>query len=40
MLGKATHRWVLPLGWIWNKTGSLLRALCKILRGALGLASK
>lgn len=37
MLGTATHRWVLPLGWIWNKAGSLLRALCKILRGALGL---
>lgn len=36
MLGKDTHRWVLPLGWIWNKAGSLFR----ILRGSLGLASK
>lgn len=40
ILGKDTHRWVLPLGWIWNKTGSLLRALCKILRGSPGLPSK
>lgn len=40
MLGTDKHRWVLRLGWIWNKAGSLLRALCKIQRGSLGRASK
>lgn len=37
------NRWVLPLGWVWNKAGSLcwLQVLsAHSLRGSLGVASK
>lgn len=37
MFRKDPHRWVMPLGWIWNKAGSPLKALCKILVGIPGI---
>lgn len=43
MLVKDMNRWVLPLGWVWNKAGSLcwLQILsAHSLRGSLGVASK